>query len=192
MNGGRLARLRGAPATSALLVVLVVVFLASWARPELLVRFVKDDDLIRAGEVWRLVTANFLHAGIAHLAVNGFALAAIGPAVEQLYGRAWFVAIFVVGGTFGFGASTLFVTRPSLGASAGLFALLGVLLGFPIRARERIRPAARRAMMREILVVAALNLALGLMVPFIDNAAHVGGFVTGVALGLLIPPRHLP
>ncbi len=186
---GRLARLRQAPATSALLAAIVLAFLASQADPELTSRFAKVDARIRAGEWWRLFTASFLHGGFVHLAVNGFALYVIGPTVERLYGRLRFFAVFLLGGALGFAASTVFIRNPSLGASAGLFALLGALLGFAVRERRRLDPLARRAMIREILTVAGVNLAFGLMVPFVDNAAHVGGFVGGLALGVLLRPR---
>ena len=187
----RLARLRGAPATSGLLVALVAAFVASTLDPDLVERFAKVSARVRAGEVWRLFTASFLHGSLVHIAVNGFALFTIGPTVERLYGRVQFLLIFLLGGAAGFAASTLYVEQPSLGASAGLFALLGVLLGFAVRERARIPRAARRAMIQEILTVAGLNLALGLMVPFIDNAAHAGGFVGGLALGLALRPRGL-
>lgn len=191
-GGGRLDRLRRAPATSALLAALVLAFLASSARPELVERFAKIDARVRAGEWWRLFTASFLHGGLVHIGVNGYALYAIGPTVERLYGRVRFLLVFLLGGALGFAASTAFVPQPSLGASAGLFALLGVLLGFAVRERRRLEPTARSAMMREILTVAALNLALGFMVPFVDNAAHVGGFGGGLALGVVLRPRPPP
>jgi rhomboid protease GluP len=187
---GLLARLRQAPATATLLVVLLVAFLASSADPDVVRRFAKVSARVRAGELWRLVTASFLHGGLPHLAVNAYALSAIGPSVERLYGRTRFAIVFVAGGVAGFVASTLFVEAPSLGASAGLFALLGILLGFAVRARRLLAPASRRAMIREILFVAALNLAFGLMVPYVDNAAHVGGFVGGLALSLVLRPRR--
>jgi rhomboid protease GluP len=186
---GRLARLRAAPATSCLLLALVAAHVASALDPDLVERFAKVSSRVRGGELWRLVSASFLHGGLVHLAVNGLALSAIGPTVERLYGRTLFLLIFVLGGAAGFAASTALVEQPSLGASAGIFALLGVLLGFALRHHRRIPPPARRAMIREILTVAALNLALGLMVPFIDNAAHGGGFAGGLALGLLLWPR---
>jgi rhomboid protease GluP len=187
---GRLARLRAAPATSGLLLALVAAYVASALDPDLVDRFAKVSARIREGEVWRLVTASFLHGGLVHLAVNALALSAIGPTVERLYGRTLFLLVFVLGGAAGFAASTALVEQPSLGASAGIFALLGVLLGFAMRHGRYIPSRARRAMIREILTVAALNLALGLMVPFIDNAAHAGGFAGGLALGLLLrPPR---
>ncbi len=187
---GLLARLRGAPATSCLLAALVAAFVASGLHPDLVGRFAKVSARVRAGELWRLFTASFLHGSLVHIAVNGFALSTIGPTVERLYGRVPFLLIFLLGGAAGFAASTAFIQQPSLGASAGLFALLGVLLGYAVRARRRIPPAARRAMIQEILTVAGLNLALGLMVPFIDNAAHAGGFAGGLALGLVLRPRE--
>lgn len=172
--------------------VLGAVEVASLLDPRLPFLFAKDDAAIRAGEVWRLVTAGFLHGGVAHLAVNLFALSAIGPTVERLYGRTWLLLTFLLGSVAGFTASTFYVTQRSLGASAGIFAVLGILLGFPVRARDRLTPAVRRAMVQEILVVALLNLTLGFMVPFIDNAAHLGGFATGVALGFAVRPREVP
>lgn len=184
----RLQRLRRSPATAVLLAALVLTFFLSAADPELVQRFAKVDSRIRAGEWWRLFTANFLHGGLLHIAVNGLALSAIGPTVEQLYGRVRFALIFLLGGAVGFAASTLFVRAPSLGASAGLFALLGVLLGYAVRNRRSLVPASRRAMIQEILTVAGMNLALGFMVPFVDNAAHLGGFGGGLALGMVLRP----
>jgi membrane associated rhomboid family serine protease len=186
---GRLARLRQAPATTGLLVALVLAFLASARDPGVFERFAKMSDRVREGEYWRLVTASFLHGGLLHIAVNAYALSMIGPTVERLYGGVRFLLIFVVGGAIGFAASTAFVAQPSVGASAGLFALLGVLLGFAVRSRRTLPRRARRAMIQEILTVAALNIGLGLMVPFIDNAAHVGGFAGGLALGIVLRPR---
>jgi rhomboid protease GluP len=184
-----LERLRRSPATAALLASLVLVFAATAARPDLLGRFDKDDDLLRA-EPWRLLTANFLHGGPVHLLVNAYALTTIGPSVERVYGPLRLWAVFLVGGALGFVASALFIEAPSLGASAGLFALLGALLGFAVRARDHLVPAARRAVIREILTVAALNIGLGLAVPYVDNAAHVGGFAGGLALAFLLRPHR--
>ena len=189
-RGGLVARLRFAPATTGLLVVLVGAFLASVVDPGLPWRFAKVTPRIRDGEYWRLVTASFFHGGLLHVAVNAYALAMIGPTVEEVYGRARMLVVFVVGGAAGFAASTAFVAQPSLGASAGLFALLGVLLGFAVRARQLLPQPVRRRMIREILTVAAINLALGLMLPYIDNAAHVGGFVGGLALSVALRPRR--
>jgi rhomboid protease GluP len=189
---GWLARLRQAPATSALLVALIAAYAASVSHPELVERFCKIDERVLAGEWWRLFTASFLHAGLPHLAVNGYALFAIGPTVEELYGRAGLLLIFLLGGAVGFAASTLFVAAPSLGASAGLFALLGVLLGFALRSRRQMPPRAFRAVVTQIGGVALLNLAVGVMASFIDNAAHIGGFIGGLVLGLLLRPRPRP
>jgi rhomboid protease GluP len=194
---GRLARLRRAPATSALLVLLALVFLGQLRDPSLVQRFAKVGPAVRGGEVWRLFTASFLHGGLVHLLVNGLALATLGPTVEALYGRALLFLVFLIGGAAGFALSTLLVPQPSLGASAGIFALLGVLLGFALRERSRLPPPVRRGMIQEILGVAAMNLALGVIVPYVDNAAHVGGFSGGLALGLLLRPgardrRRLP
>lgn len=187
---GILARLRRSPATAALLVAVGLCFVASRLHPELVPRFAKVSGRVWAGEWWRLFTASFLHGSVLHLAVNAYALAALGPSVERLYGRAVLLLTFLAGGALGFVASASFVPQPSLGASAGLFALLGLLLAFALRERERLHPLARRAMVRELVTVAALNLALGLAIPFVDNAAHVGGFAGGLALGYALRARR--
>jgi hypothetical protein len=90
-----------------------------------------------------------------------------------------------------FGAITLGIwhSDPFI-LGAGIFALLGLLLGFALRARRTLPPAPRRAMIQEIVTVAALNIGLGLMVPFVDNAAHVGGFAGGLALSMVLRPRR--
>jgi len=186
---GFLERLRQAPTTSGVLVLLTVVFLATSLEPSLLWRLAKVDARIREGEVWRLVTASFVHGGVLHLLVNGYALSMIGPAVEHLYGPVRFGVVFVGGGAIGYVASTLFVRQPSLGASAGIFALLGVLLGFALRARRLLVPAARTALIRELLTVAAINVGFGLIAPYVDNAAHVGGLIGGLAVSTVLRPR---
>ncbi|BDG10695.1 rhomboid family intramembrane serine protease [Anaeromyxobacter paludicola] len=187
-------RVRQAPATWALIGSFVAVFLLSALDPDALLvqRFAKVNEAIREGEVWRLVTASFLHGGLAHLAFNSMALASVGPSIELLYGRPKFLLVFLAGGAVGMAASVAFVPQPSVGASAGIFALFGALLGFAVRARRRLTPQARRLILQDVGWVVALNVGLGLMSGFIDNAAHLGGLAGGVLFGLLLRERPLP
>ncbi len=187
-------RIEEGPATYALIGIFVLVFLATALDPEqrLFALFAKVDERVLAGEVWRLVTASFLHGGLAHLAFNSMALASVGPAIERLYGRPKFLLIFLGGGAVGMATSVVFVPQPSVGASAGIFALFGALLGFAVRARRRLTPQARRLILRDVGWVVALNVGLGLMSGYIDNAAHLGGLAGGVALGLGLRERPAP
>jgi membrane associated rhomboid family serine protease len=153
----------------------------------------KTNDGIAAGEWWRLVTPVLVHGGLVHLAVNMFAFANIGPAVESLYGRLQLLAIILVGTVGATLASVWFTNRPevpSVGASGGLFALVGALIVFGLRHRHALAPAARNRLVRGMLWVVAVNLAIGFSATFIDNSAHIGGLVTGIALGAILPPAE--
>jgi membrane associated rhomboid family serine protease len=184
--------MRQSPATAALIIAFIAVFVASLFDVDgrIFFLFAKIDDRIRAGEVWRLFTASFLHAGLMHLWFNGMALASVGPTIERVYGKPQFVLAFLLGGAAGMGASTILVPAPSVGASAGVFALLGVLLAYALRSRATMAPQARRFLITQVLVVVGLNVAIGLVARFIDNAAHIGGLVGGFVLGFVLRPRE--
>jgi rhomboid protease GluP len=179
------------PVTVALVAIIAAVFVATSldADQRILVAFAKVNERVLAGEVWRLFTASFLHAGIAHLGFNALALASIGPAVERIYGKARYLVLFLVGGAAGFAASVAFTPGPSVGASAGLFALLGALLVYAVRSRPWVPAPVRSAMLRQVLTIVALNLVIGFSAGFIDNAGHIGGLVGGIAIALALWPR---
>ncbi len=179
--------------TAALAIAFVAVFFASLFDRErvLFETLAKIDERVRAGEMWRLFTASFLHANLLHLWFNCTALFAVGPGVEIRYGRTGYLAVFLVGGAVGMAASVLLVPQPSVGASAGIFALLGALLAQALRTSPgRLPRGASRALVVRVLGIVALNLAIGFVARFIDNAAHVGGLVGGFVLGLLLPVKE--
>jgi rhomboid protease GluP len=155
----------------------------------LLERLWKDNDAIRRGEVWRLLTAGLVHGGVLHLFMNGVVLLNLGPFVSSLFGSRRML-VLLWGGVLG-GSLASFATNPSpsVGISGGLFALVGALLAFGLRHRRRLPPPVRRMLVRGPLEVIVLNLALGLALPLIDNAAHLGGLATGFALALVLPLR---
>jgi membrane associated rhomboid family serine protease len=148
----------------------------------------KENSKIHQGEIWRFLTPVFIHIGIIHLLSNSYALWAVGPQVEKLYGGARFVILYLTAGIAGVIASYQFNPDPtSAGASGAIFGLFGVLLAFGIRNRSSIPPFFRQAMMRAVLPVIAINLLIGQTVPYIDNSAHIGGLLGGAALAFLIP-----
>jgi len=159
--------------------------------PAVLTRFgAKVDYLVVMGDWWRLLTANFLHIGLAHLLVNAYALVFLGRDAEALYGRMRFMGIYVFSGVSGTLLS--FVFNPasiSAGASTSLFGLLGALLAYFYRHRQ-VFGRRGKAYLYNILGVAAVNLLLGLSVRRIDNLGHLGGLIGGLVFGWLVVPRY--
>ncbi len=139
------------------------------------------------GEWWRLVASTFLHGGLLHLAFNMWGLRVLGPFVESVLGATAFLILYLVAGV---GASLVSIAvHPdglSLGASGAIFALLGAHVAFFVRHRREMSGELFRGQMRSILMLIAINIALGLSIPQVDNAAHVGGLLMGFAGGVLL------
>ena len=148
----------------------------------------KVNTFIAQGEVWRLLTAVFVHGGILHLLFNAYALYVIGRQIETFYGPLRFSAVFLLAGLAGSVASLLLTRAPSVGASGAIFGLIGAEAVFLYRNRRILGGRARRGL-QNILFIAFLNLAIGLQGTFnIDNWAHIGGLVGGLSLSWFIGP----
>jgi len=145
--------------------------------------------LVASGEYWRLFTANFLHIGIMHVALNGYALYVLGQETEAIYGPARFLVIFLLTALAGAIASFAFTHGLSAGASTGIFGLIGTMIAYFIRNRK-VFGAMGRSRLSNLLFVAAINVVYGLSVPGIDNWGHVGGFLGGLLLGWLLCPFY--
>jgi rhomboid protease GluP len=144
-------------------------------------------DQVRAGEVWRMLTAGLIHGGVAHIIFNGMALIAIGRMVEALLGPWRMLTGFVIAVLVGSLASLILMPNtPSVGASGGILGLGGVLIGLSWRRAEIREAGLARAMARWLLVLAMIGLVGW---GFIDNAAHGGGVVGGILVGWLVAPR---
>ncbi len=131
--------------------------------------------LVKSGEVWRLLTSIFLHAGFLHLAVNMYALYILGSQLETYIGKLKFSVIFLISGVLGSLMSVLLTDVISVGASGAIFGLAGALLYFGYHFRLYLSNALKN----QILPVVIINLALGFIIPGIDVAAHIGGLVGG-------------
>ncbi len=178
-------------ATRGVLVVVAIVSALALLLPEqdLLERLAKDNEAIREGEVWRLLTAGLVHGSWVHLVMNGMVLNDVGRLVESLFGARRFLVLLWVSVLGGSLASFATNPHPSVGISGGLFGLVGAMLALGLRHRRRLTPPVKRILLRAPVEVIVLNLALGLALPIIDNSAHLGGLVTGFALALLLPAR---
>jgi rhomboid protease GluP len=147
--------------------------------------------LVGAGEIWRLVASMFLHASWLHVALNGYALYLLGRNVEAFYGPWKLLAIFLGSGLVGGLASAILSDGLSVGASGGIFGLLGASLVFAFRYRGVLPPRVTMIMGTMLLPWVALNLVLGFLVPRIDMNAHLGGMAGGALLALLLAPDAL-
>lgn len=139
------------------------------------------------GQSWRLVAALFLHGGLIHLLLNMWTLWGIGRLTERLFGSALFAAIYACAGIIASLCSIAwhpFVI--SVGASGAIFGVLGACLAFFLRSPTRMprNIAWRQGLAMTVFIL--FNLISGFMGEGIDNAAHVGGLLTGFILGSLL------
>lgn len=148
---------------------------------------------IRQGEYWRLVTSMFLHGGLIHLALNGWALFQLGALLEMLMGSSRMLLIYFATGIAGSLASAMFTQQKSVGASGAIFGLLGALIAFLLRRRGALTPQGKSILM-QLVGWAAINVFFGFSTPGIDNSAHLGGGAAGLLLGFVLPEprRSLP
>jgi rhomboid protease GluP len=137
----------------------------------------KFGPWIWGGQWWRLVTAGFLHGGLMHILMNSWVLFDLGAEVEQGYGTSRMIVFYFVSTVGGFFASTLWSPLSlSVGASAGIFGLIGAMIALGVRHRSALGDHIRGLYLRW----AIYGLLFGLL-PFfqIDNAAHIGGLAAG-------------
>jgi membrane associated rhomboid family serine protease len=157
---------------------------------------------------WRFITPMFVHINLPHVLVNMYSLWIVGPYVEKLYGSAKFVVFWVVTGIMGVVGSYLSVQPrlatggmgrflfkntdvASAGASGALFGLVGVLFIFGIKFHRELPEGFRRAFGTGMLPIILINLFIGYVGRgFIDNAAHLGGLLSGAALATVVVYRR--
>lgn len=151
------------------------------------------------GEWWRLGSALFLHFGLLHLAMNMFALWDGGRLVERMYGHGRFLLIYFASGLTGNLLSLIVQGDRAVsgGASGAIFGIYGALLVCLWRERHGLRPAEFKWLFWGAVGFTIVTIVLGLLVPGIDNAAHIGGWLAGVLTGAalarpLAPARSAP
>ncbi len=142
----------------------------------------KTPQIISAHQVWRLVTAMFLHAGIFHIGMNMWCLVDLGPQVESLFSTTKFTVFYLVTGIFGFVVSTFWAPYGmSVGASGAIMGLIGIMIGASYH-HGRLGGDIRSSLWKWVIYIAIF----GFFFP-VDNAAHLGGLVSGLAIGYLVP-----
>lgn len=168
-------------------------FMSGADRFTLLAFGAQNNELLLQGQWFRLITPAFIHIGLLHILLNSYVFWSVGTIVEKLYGSARFLAIYLLAAAGGSFASFLnhYWKHDSVGASAGasgaIFGLFGVIAVFSFRYRSELPPRFLQALKSGVLPAIAINLLLGFSIRFVDNAAHIGGLLTGAVLALLIP-----
>src|SRR5689334_1674677 len=183
---------------------------SSFPEPVLIAYGAKLNYLINAPNYqwWRFITPMFVHVNLPHVLINMYSLWIVGPYVEKLYGSAKFVVFWVLTGIAGVVGSYLTVRPalatsslgrflfknldvPSAGASGALFGLVGVLFVFGIKFRRELPEGFKRAFGTGMLPIILINLFIGFVWRgFIDNAAHLGGLLSGAALATVVEYRR--
>ncbi len=154
------------------------------------------------GEWWRLLTANFLHADILHLGTNMLSLYFVGKAVQQIYSQRWTLSGYVITGLIGsllfigYNLAALYGVVPgasqvnvvTVGASRAVFGLVGILVGGAVRKNRYGVDFPVR--LGNILPLVLYSLLIGFVPGLpINNLAHIGGLISGVIIGIIIPHK---
>ncbi len=176
--------------TIGLLALNVLLFLICTFTEDLIYNIgeISPASFWRDGEYYRIITSMFLHADIGHIANNMLLLFGLGLMMEEVMGHWWFLGSYLLTGLVGNVASLLYKISQnewnvySLGASGAVFGLEGILLAYAIVLPGKMRSAS----WEKILLVTAYSIYCGIRSTNIDNAAHIGGYVSGFLIGFII------
>ncbi len=161
-------------------------------RETLFANLAQINALVAAGEWWRIFTPVLLHSGSLtdfpfgqlHIVFNMWALWVLGPQIERGVGRLPFLGAYIASAGVG-GAFLYFMGDPTsaaVGASGAIFGLFGIWLNWALRRRNTMQG---RLLLRQILVLLAVNAALPFMIRGIAWEAHLGGLIAGFVIGEL-------
>ncbi|MBB5352402.1 membrane associated rhomboid family serine protease [Haloferula luteola] len=181
-----------APVTHAMMAIIGVIALVQWLGPQTLEEQVKSAGLVkvngRALDTWRLATAPFLHGHPLHLFFNASALLYLGRRMEVLARWPHLLLVFVLSAWVGGECSARWVAASSLGASGGLMGMLGFLMVYEAMHRRLVPESSRRRLLAGLL----LTIGIGVVgFRFIDNGAHGGGLVLGMAYAFAVFPSSV-
>lgn len=193
---------RNSPAVVIVILINLGVFLIEFVQmmrghlPEWLVLHrlgaFEADEIIFAGQYWRLFTALFLHAGVAHLIFNLFALYVLGPPLERAIGTFRFCVCYLIAG-LGSNLGVLWLGQHHLanagqlvGASGCVMGIVGASAAFLVRNRHI--PLAKQRLLN-ILMIVAIQTAFDLSTPQVSMAAHLCGLAVGFFAGLWLAPH---
>ncbi len=174
-------------ATFALIGLTVVVFILqtlieTFTGHDLLFIYLgKINELIEAGQIWRLITPILLHGSILHIALNMYALYILGRRLERFYGHGRFLLLYLLSGFAGNVLSFVLTSSPSLGASTAIFGLFSAEGIFIYQNRRLFGSGRTRQALINLGIILMINLAYSIAPGTnIDIMGHLGGLLGGV------------
>ena len=191
----------GFPATKLVVLLCVVVYglmmlsdggfkfdlgLSGAFRLSTMLRFGVLFQHLGVAEPWRLLSSVFIHFGLLHIGLNMLSLVSLGRTLEPHFGSARFLVLYLLTGVLGFVASQWWYesSPPTAGASGAIFGLVGAFVGVLVARKD---PSWRRALVNNLIYAAILSFVLPA-----NTAAHIGGFVSGIAIGALLERERNP
>lgn len=150
----------------------------------------KINIAITDGQWWRLLSSQYVHLDVMHIAFNGYGIYMLGRLLERAYGPRRMLLIYTFSGTLGAVASYYFLSAPSGGASGALYGLVGAVIVFGTKYRKVLPPQMAQALTVGFLPWVVLGIGIGFIgsIPF-DNAAHIGGLITGGVTAVFMASR---
>ncbi|WP_181884663.1 rhomboid family intramembrane serine protease [Neobacillus piezotolerans] len=136
---------------------------------------------IAEGELWRLVTPIFMHAGFSHVLFNSFSLVLFGPGLEKMLGGVKFLAVYFVSGIAANFATYILepMTFSHVGSSGAIFGLFGYYIAIVLLRKKGMS----RQDSQLILTIAAISVVMTFLQPNINITAHLFGLLAGFLLG---------
>lgn len=184
------------PLTTGIISVNVLVYIAMTASgvsptapsiPDLLKWGALSGVQTLFAQPWRILTSNYVHIGLLHIALNMWCLWNLGALAERIFDRWTYFLTYTACGLAGSIASLWFhPVGVGAGASGAIFGLAGALIAALYLGHLPVHPQALKATLKSLLSFAGYNLFFGTVVSGIDNSAHIGGLVCGLILGAVL------
>jgi len=181
------------PVTKGILVLISLVFVSQVYSDKSILGFhesIQAAGLVKpayfSGEYWRLLTAPMLHGGLLHFVMNALALLYLGKRMEVFARWPHVPAVFVFSALVAGEATARFTDATSVGASGGLMGWLGFLVVFETLHSQLVPRSSKRRLIGGVILTGLIGL-IGYR--FIDNAAHFGGLVAGMAYAAIVFPK---
>lgn len=167
--------------TYALIAINIFVFILAMigditSKYDLYTLLAVQKDYVKNFQLYRLITAGFMHADLIHLFCNMYSLSIIGPELESFIGRKKYLFIYFISLLTGNLLACVSSNSWGVGASGAIFGLLGGLLYFGYYYRIYLGGALRQ----QIIPVILINLFISFLIPSISAAGHIGGLVGGL------------
>jgi rhomboid protease GluP len=137
-----------------------------------------------------MLTSNYVHIGIIHIALNMWCLWNLGFLAEVIFDRWTYILTYTACGIAGSLASLWWhPISVGAGASGAIFGLAGALIAALYLGSLPIPKSALKGTIKSLLTFAGYNLVFGAIGSFIDNSAHIGGLLMGLAIGAVMAPH---